>query len=122
MKNLVSILFFLIVSLSVCNAQDPTIAVYLQKAYELEGQVDPYLFEKAEKIYLESLIDDSLNYKTMYNLSTLYYNRSLHLRKMAKQDELSDEKRSLLIREANEYMKMYEPYYLKLNVLKEQRD
>lgn len=97
--------------------KEAKIALYLQKAYELENVKDEYLFNKSELMYLQAIEKDSLNINVIYNLSVLYYNKSVDLLKLTQKDSVINEN---LINEAKKYMKLYGIYYDKVDRLKKE--
>ena len=93
------------------------VALKIQQAYELEGSVDSYLFEKAERILQARLKEEPNSKMAVYNLSVLYYNEGVQLLALSNQSGLKSSEISKFQDHSKHYFDLYEPLRLKYAAL-----
>jgi hypothetical protein len=110
---------FMVFSFNRLCGQSLELAVTLQKAYELDGYTDRYLFNKAEKVYLELIKIDSVDIKANYGLGSLYHNKGVILTTTIQDSTKSGYKTKLKLnqKEAAECFKKAIPYLDRYNRL-----
>jgi hypothetical protein len=90
-------------------------AMFIQRAYFLDGSTDSILFKIDVKYYKKVLEGDSINYHANYGLGSLYYNEAVKYSKVLKNSNNKNETVELE-NKMQYYMTLSKPYmdrYLK---------
>ncbi len=106
MKQLILFSLFFILS-NKTMSQNIDLANNLQAAFELDGYDDIYLFNRAERTYLDLLRIDSLNIAANYGLGSLYNNYTIHFQEILRDTTLKVKKKN-----EKKYIELGMKYYM----------